>query len=65
MEENINIINFEKVHDNEIEDIWDIFFSPSRARETKVSERKDRIQIVDHSGKSKPRRYMKFLFMSF
>jgi len=53
MEDRINVVNFEEVHDHEVDDIWDIFFP-------KASERKVR-QLHDQQEQSKPRRYLKFL----
>ena len=65
MEENSSIVNFEKVHDKEIDDIWDIFFTTSNTRNDYMPKIKERVQKIDHSENTKPRRYMKFLFMSF
>jgi len=54
MEENSSVINFEEVRDDEINDIWDIFFP-------KAAEKKERAQRQDMTECSKPRRYLKFL----
>ena len=56
MEENRSIVNFEEVHDGEISDIWDIFFPT-------VVEKKERIQRLDMTDQTKPRRYLRFLTM--
>jgi len=56
MEENGTIINFEEVHDSEINDIWDIFFP-------KAAEKKERVRKLDITDQTKPRRYLKFLTM--
>ena len=56
MEENGAVINFEEVHDYEINDIWDIFF-PNKA------EKREKLQLLDQARKSKPRRYLQFLTM--
>jgi len=52
-------INFEEVFDNEIDDIWDIFFpymAEKREKITKPLNRSKREQ-------TKPRRYLRFLTM--
>ena len=54
MEENGSILHFEKVHDSEINDIWDIFFP-------KTAEKKEKAKKLSIDKKSKPRRYLKFL----
>jgi len=56
MEENLSIINFEEVHDSEINDIWDIFFP-------NVVEKREKRQKRDLPNQNKPRRYLKFLTM--
>ena len=56
MEENRNTINFEEVHDGEIDDIWDIFFP-------KAVEKKEKIRKLDINDLEKPRRYLRFLTM--
>jgi len=56
MEENANIVNFEEVTDNEINDIWDMLF-------WQQAEKKERLQIIDKTTQAKPRRYLKFLTM--
>jgi len=56
MEENRSIVNFEEVHDSEINDIWDIFFPTA-------VEKKERIKRLDMADQSKPRRYLRFLTM--
>ena len=54
MEENRETVNYEEVLDSEINDIWDIFFPY-------MSEKKENIQKLENTEKTKPRRYMKFL----
>jgi len=52
-------ISFEEVFDNEIDDIWDIFFpymTEKREKITKPQSRSKREQ-------TKPRRYLRFLTM--
>ena len=56
MEEKRNIVNFEEVHDTEIDDIWAIFFPY-------VKERKEKTLKHDQPKQNKPRRYLKFLMM--
>jgi len=56
MEENRNIVNFEEVHDNEIDDIWDILFPY-------IGEKKEKLIKLDQSQQTKPRRYLNFLTM--
>jgi len=56
MEDNKKLINFEEVHDKEIEDIWDIFFPTT-------SERTKKIPPHDQREQTKPRRYLNFLTM--
>ncbi|MCL2663397.1 MAG: hypothetical protein FWE83_08755 [Oscillospiraceae bacterium] len=55
MENNQNI-NFEEARDDEINDVWDIFFP-------KASERTSIKQGLDLQEQTKPRRYLKFLTM--
>jgi len=56
MEDNKNSINFEEVLEKEIDDIWDIFFPY-------MVEKKEKLQKLDNSEKTKPRRYLRFLTM--
>lgn len=57
MQEKKDDINFEEVLDNEIDDIWDIFFPY-------MSEKKEAVSAtIGNSEKSKPRRYLRFLSM--
>jgi len=56
MEENESVLNFEEVHDYEINDIWDIFF-PNKA------EKRETLQKMELAKKNKPRRYLQFLTM--
>jgi|GEM_PF-1020390 len=49
-------INFEEVLDNEIDDIWDIFFPY-------MVEKKEKLSAIGPEEKTKPRRYLKFLTM--
>jgi len=56
MEEKRNIVNFEEVHDTEIDDIWDIFFPHNL-------ERREKTIKLDQSQQTKPRRYLNFLMM--
>ena len=56
MEENRNIVNFEEVHDNEIDDIWAILFPY-------IGEKKEKLIKLDQSKQTKPRRYLNFLTM--
>lgn len=56
MEETRNIVNFEDVHDAEIDDIWAIFFP-------NIGEKKERTIKLDQSQQTKPRRYLNFLMM--
>jgi len=56
MENSKNIIDFEEARDDEIEDIWDIFFP-------KASEKSPLTQSLDSQDQTKPRRYLKFLTM--
>ena len=56
MENSKSIMDFEEVRDDEIEDIWDIFFP-------KASERSSIKQGLDSQEQTKPRRYLKFLTM--
>jgi len=56
MEENRKVESFEPVHDDELDDIWDILFPH-------IAERKEKIQRVNQLNQSKPRRYLKFLTM--
>jgi len=53
MEENRNTVTFEKVLDNELDDLWSIFFS-------QTGEKKKKTQL-DQQKKTKPRRYLKLL----
>jgi len=54
--ENSKNIDFEETIDEEIEDIWDIFFP-------KASENTTKKQKLDSQEQTKPRRYLKFLTM--
>jgi len=54
MEDSRNMIYFEEVKGDEVDDIWDIFFP-------KTSERKS--NKLDPQEQTKPRRYLKFLAM--
>ena len=56
MENEKNVVNFEEVLDTEINDIWDIFFPY-------MNEKKERLNKVEASGQTKPRRYLRFLTM--
>ena len=56
MEEKRNVVNFEEVHDTEIDDIWNIFF-PNNGEKT------EKIKKLDQSQQTKPRRYLNFLMM--
>lgn len=49
-------IGFEEVLDNEIDDIWDIFFPY-------MSENREKQEKISAVEKSKPRRYLRFLTM--
>lgn len=49
-------INFEEVLENEIDDIWDIFFPY-------MTEKKEKTIKAETNEKTKPRRYLKFLSM--
>jgi len=49
-------MDFEEARDDEIDDIWDIFFP-------KASERASTKQVLDLQEQTKPRRYLKFLTM--
>ena len=54
MEESRSVVDFEEVLETEIDDIWDIFFPY-------MQEKKEKVQLLDQTEKTKPRRYMKFL----
>jgi len=56
MEEKRNVVNFEEVHDTEIDDIWAIFFPY-------VNEKSEKVKKLDQSQQTKPRRYLNFLMM--
>jgi len=56
MENSKNTTDLEETHDDEIEDVWDIFFP-------KASERTPIIHRYDVQDQTKPRRYLKFLTM--
>jgi len=56
MEENANIVSFEEVTDHEFNDIWTMLFP-------QTTEKRERLQIIDPSCQTKPRRYLKFLTM--
>lgn len=49
-------IEFEEVLDSEMDDIWDIFFPY-------IAEKKEKVQKLEQTEKSKPRRYLRFLTM--
>ena len=49
-------IVFEEVLDNEIDDIWDIFFPY-------MAEKKQKLSELTPTEQTKPRRYLKFLTM--
>ena len=56
MEENVKAINFEEVHDNEIDDIWSIFFP-------NTPEKREVKPVREQTVQTKPRRYLRFLTM--
>ena len=56
MEKNANIVSFEEVTDCEINDIWNILFP-------QIVETKEKVQKLEQSHQTKPRRYLKFLTM--
>ena len=56
MEENANIVNFEKVTDIEIRDIWNMFFQQQ-------AEKIEKMKKLEQMNLIKPRRYLKFLTM--
>jgi len=58
MEERNENVNFEEVLENEIDDIWDIFFPY-------MTERKESLKRLEEPDQKKPRRYLKFLTMCF
>jgi len=58
MDDKRNAMSFEEVHDTEVDDIWDIFFP--NVRKEKSSPRKTELK-----EQTKPRRYLRFLTMSF
>ncbi|MCL2078978.1 MAG: hypothetical protein FWH17_03940 [Oscillospiraceae bacterium] len=55
MKENETVV-FEEVLENEIDDLWDIFFPY-------MSEKEDGAGKTKKSEKTKPRRYLRFLTM--
>jgi len=58
MEDRDESVDFEEVFDNEIDDIWDIFFPY-------MTERKESLKRLEEPDQKKPRRYLKFLTMCF
>jgi len=56
MEENTNIVDFEEIPDSELNDIWHALFP-------QVKEKKEKIQKLDKTTLTKPRRHLKFLTM--
>lgn len=56
MDENKKTVYFEELLDNEVDDIWDIFFPY-------MSEKKEKIKKLDISDDKKPRRHLRFLTM--
>jgi len=58
MEDKYEDVDFEEVFDNEIDDIWDIFFPY-------MTERKESLKRLEEPDQKKPRRYLKFLTMCF
>jgi len=58
MEDMNENVDFEEVFDNEIDDIWDIFFPY-------MTERKESLKRLEEPDQKKPRRYLKFLTMCF
>jgi len=58
MDDRNDSMDFEEVFDNEIDDIWDIFFPY-------MTERKESLKRLEEPDQKKPRRYLKFLTMCF
>jgi len=56
MENSKTIIDFEEAREDEITDIWDIFF-PNNSERTSITQK------LDSQEQTKPRRYLKFLTM--
>jgi len=56
MDKNKKAVNYEELLDNEIDDIWDIFFPY-------MNEKKESLKKLDVSDQKKPRRYLRFLTM--
>ena len=56
MDDRNDELNFEEVLDNEIDDIWDIFFPY-------MTEKKMALTRLDEPEPTKPRRYLRFLTM--
>ena len=56
MEENRSTVNFEEVHDSELDDIWAIFFPY-------IGEKREKVKKLDQTQQTKPRRYLNFLMM--
>ncbi|MCL2628557.1 MAG: hypothetical protein FWD44_07690 [Oscillospiraceae bacterium] len=58
MDERVENVNFEEVLENEVDDIWDIFFPY-------MTEKKEALTKLGDTEQTKPRRYLRFLTMCF
>jgi len=56
MEDKKDVVVLEDVLDNEIDDIWELFFPY-------ILQEQEKLRKLDQPEQSKPRRYLKFLTM--